>query len=156
MRLRVEVVVLCCAVAVGCGGHSSNAGKGPSAARTSKAEAGRVHRADLLAYLEIARASGTLRAKTAAAALGRAPAIANRTQIVDAAKTVLKVRPHDSGLITARGRMLAALKAALAARDDRRSQRAAAMGAIQATDGINRLLRHYAARNPDVQALIPD
>jgi uncharacterized Ntn-hydrolase superfamily protein len=52
--------------------------------------------------------------------------------------------------------MLAALKAALAARDDRRSQRAAAIGAIQATDSVNRLLRRFAARNPDVQALVPD
>ena len=42
------------------------------------------------------------------------------------------------------------------ARGDRRSQRAAAIDALKATDGINRQLETYAARHPDVQALVPD
>jgi hypothetical protein len=52
--------------------------------------------------------------------------------------------------------MRAALAAALAARHDRRSQRAAAIDALKATDAINKRLETYAARHPDVQALVPD
>jgi hypothetical protein len=106
--------------------------------------------------LEIARASGTLRTNAAAAARGRVPRITDLAAIAAAAQTLVELRPHDRGLITARGRMRIALEAALAARSDRRSQHSAAIGALQATDEINSQLRHYAARHRDVQALIPD
>jgi len=52
--------------------------------------------------------------------------------------------------------MQAALAAALAASRDRGSQRAAAIGALKTTDAINKQLEAYAARHPDVQALVPD
>jgi len=152
------VVVVCCVLTLGCGGHRSS---GPTdrsggAKQTSQPEQRRAHEADNLAYLEIARASGTLRTNAAAAALGRAPRIANLPAIAAATQTVLQLQPRDSGLITARKRMRAALDAALAARGDRRSQRAAAIDALKATDGINRQLETYAARHPDVQTLVPD
>jgi hypothetical protein len=158
VRLAVGVVVVCCALTLGCGGHRSSGRTDGSGGvqQTSQAEQRRAHEADNLAYLEIARASGTLRANAAATALGRAPRIANLPAIAAAAKTLLQVQPRDSGLITTRGRMRAALAAALAARGDRRSQRAAAIEALKATDAINRQLETYAARHPDVQALVPD
>lgn len=52
--------------------------------------------------------------------------------------------------------MHAALDAALAARGDRRSQHAAAVAALRATDSVNAQLRRYASRHPEVQAMIPD
>jgi hypothetical protein len=152
------VVVVCCVLTLGCGGHRSSGRTqgGGGATQTSQAEQGRAHEADNLAYLEIARASGTLRANAAAAALGRAPRIANLPAIAAAAKTVHQVQPRDNGLIRARARTCAALAAALAARRDRRSQRAAAIDALKATDAINKRLGTYAARHPEVQALVPD
>lgn len=145
-----------CALAVGCGGHGSGNGKHGVTPRTSRAEQRRVHEANNLAYLEIARASGALRANTAAAALGRVPRITDRPAIAAAETTLLQIHPHDSDLVVARTRMQAALKAALAAHGDRRSQRAAAIAALRATDAINKQLQAYAARNPDVQSLVPD
>lgn len=145
-----------CALAAGCGGHSPAGHRQGGAARTSQAERRRIHEADNLAYLEIARASGVLRANTAAAALGRARRIADRSAVAAAAGTLPQVHPHDSGLIAARAKMRGALAAALAARRDGRSQRAAAIDALKATDAINKQLHAYAARHPDVQALVPD
>jgi hypothetical protein len=52
--------------------------------------------------------------------------------------------------------MRATLKAALAAGRDHRSQRAAATDALNATSAINKQLEAYAARHPEVQALVPD
>jgi hypothetical protein len=147
VRLGLAVGSLCCLVAVGCGGHGSRA-------RTERSNT--AHQADNLAYVEIARASGTLRANAAATALGHSRRIANLAAISAASQTVLRVRPSDSGLLALRGSMRAALSAALAARRDPRSQHTAALAALKATDTINGRLRLYATRHPDVRALVPD
>jgi len=150
--------VLCCASALGCGGHGSavRARHGTPTVRTSQDEQPASPSADSLAFVEIARASGTLRTGSAAAALGRARHIANLSAIAAAARTVLGVQPRDPGLIALRESIHAALSAALAARPDRRSQHAAAVAALSATDSVNAQLRRYASRHPEVQALVPD
>jgi hypothetical protein len=161
VRYRVALCVLCCASSVGCGGPVSSVRKSRSTAvaRASQGEQPRspgTGKRDDLAFVEIARASGTLRTNVAAAALGRARRIANLPAIAAAAQTLREVRPRDRGLTALRGRMRAALEAALAAHPDPRSQHAAAIAALKATDAVNGQLRRYASRHPEVQALIPD
>jgi hypothetical protein len=106
--------------------------------------------------VQIARASGTLRTNAAATALGRGQRIANPSAIASAAQLLHDVRPRDRRLMAIALRMRAALAAALKARPDRAAQRGAAIAALRATDTINLELRHYAARHPELQALIPD
>jgi hypothetical protein len=48
------------------------------------------------------------------------------------------------------------LNNALTAGPSAASQHAAAVAALKATEAINRELRRYAARHPELQALVPD
>src|SRR5437588_5185727 len=119
----VALLAACCALGFGCGGgahhHSS------TAARASESEGRQAANADELAYVELARASGTLRTNAAAAALGRARRIADHPAISAQAKAVSDARPRDALLRTVQRETEHALKAALAANPDRRAQRAA-------------------------------
>jgi hypothetical protein len=148
VRIAVAVAVLSSLLAVGCG---SNGAKRRGAQPSPRASS-----ADELAYVQIARASGTLRTNAAAAALGRAVRIANPAAIASAAQLVRDVRPRNQSLMALALRMHEAMASALRAGHDRRAQRSAAMAALKATDNINLGLRHYAARHPELRALIPD
>src|SRR5256885_7837417 len=113
----VALLAVCSALGFGWGGgaqlHSS------TAARASESEGRQAANADELAYVELARASGTLRTNAAAAALGRARRIADHLAISGQVKAVLNARPRDALLRTAQRETEHALKAAPAANPDR-------------------------------------
>jgi hypothetical protein len=132
---------------VGCGsGH----------ARRAQSPAERPVSGDGLAYLAIARASAALRMSAAPAAVGKALRIANRPSLTTAARSLVAVHTRDARLLRALADARAALASVTSVRSDRRSQHAAALRAIAATDRINRYLRLYAARHPELQSLVPD
>jgi hypothetical protein len=134
--------------ALGCGGKrasSSSPDNAPSVASS-----------DTLAYLAIARASGALRASAALAAVGKAPSLENRSMLATAGQALSAVHPRDRNLTALEQTTRQAIDAALSAHQDRSSQHAAAVAAMSATDSINRRLRRYAKRHPELQALVPD
>lgn len=149
------------AVLAGCGASGgSDRGEGartPRGVRTAAAAtSGQALTPDTVAYIEIARASGTLRGSAAATAVAHTQHLAGRAAAASAARRVAMLRPGDAGLATLQRATRSALAAALAAGRDPRSQRAAALAAVSATDMINRGLRRYAARRPQLLALVPD
>jgi hypothetical protein len=108
------------------------------------------------AFVEIARASGALRAGTAAVALGQARRISGRGEIASAVRLVAGLRPRDRQLSRLKRQIEVALRAVLAGRSDPRSERAAAKAALGATTRINGALRRYADRHPSLAQVIPD
>ena len=140
MRLRVGALAMCSLLALGCGGHQPP----------------KRHFSDDLAYLEIARASASLRAGVVSVAVGHARRISKQPELASAAGLVRRLRPRDGDLITARQTTQEALHAALSAPLDPHSQRSVARAVVHSTELINRRLRSYAADHPSVQSLIPD
>jgi hypothetical protein len=143
-------------VLAGCGGSSS---KGPStSARGPEHHSAAPHLpvVDQDAFVEIARASGALRAGTAAVALGKARQITGRGEIESAVGLVEGLRPRDGQLSRLKRQIDVALRALLTARSDPRSERAAAKTALGATTRINGGLRRYADRHPSLAQVIPD
>jgi hypothetical protein len=150
------------AVIVGCGGSGSKGAlSGPELTTATRGEgkqstAPRLPRADEDAFIVIARASGSLRAGTAAVALGKAERISGRASMANARVLVADIRPRDAQLARLGRQIDQALRSALMAAVDPRSQRAAAKAALAATDAVNRGLRRYADRHPAVALLVPD
>jgi hypothetical protein len=156
--VRALTIVLGGAIVLAaCGGFSS---KRPT---TTSARAAGNHSAapqlavvDQNAFVEIAQASGELRAGTAAVALGKSRRISGRGEIATAVRLVAGLRPGDRQLLRLKREIDAALRAVLAARSDSRSERAAAKAALGATTRINGGLRGYADRHPSLAQVIPD
>src|ERR1700736_2037246 len=98
--VRALTIVLGSAVVLaGCAGSSSNR-PSPSSARGAEHHraAPQLPVADQNAFVEIARASGELRAGTAAVALGKARRISGRREIAGAVRLVAGLRPRDRQL----------------------------------------------------------
>jgi hypothetical protein len=108
------------------------------------------------AFVGIARASGELRAGTAAVAIGTARRVSGRGEIAGARKLVAGLRPRDRQLSQLKRQIDAALRALLAAPSDPRAERGAAKAALAATIRINRGLHRYADRHPALAQAIPD
>lgn len=156
IRRGATTAALCGVLAVvggigGCGGSNHHT----TTQRTDRHAAPRLT-GDDLAYLAIARASGTVRANVAATALGRARRISDLAAMRAAATTVAHLRPSASSLIAAQRSIATALTQALSAGPNRGAQRAAAASALHTTDDVNAKLRLYAAAHPVVQTLVPD
>jgi hypothetical protein len=156
--VRALMIVLGGAIVLsGCGGSSP---KRPATTSAGGAEhrstAPRLSVADENAFVEIARASGELRAGTAAVALGKTRRISGRGEMASAIRLVAGLRPRDRRLSRLKRQIDAALRAVLAARSDPRSERGAAKAAIGATTRINGGLRRYADRHPSLVQVIPD
>ncbi|GAC1436109.1 MAG: hypothetical protein NVSMB51_06760 [Solirubrobacteraceae bacterium] len=145
MRRTAAICVGLCCLLGACGG-----------AKTKPDAPLRTPAADKLAYLELARASGVLRASAAATALGQARQLGARDSLVAAEGLVAGLRPADRLLRELRGTVGRELAAALAASSGSSAQRVAARRATTATDAINSQLRRYAARRPQLATLIPD
>jgi hypothetical protein len=157
MRAAVLCVVLSSLALVACGSnHSSHSGSSASAAQSGSGGAPRALPPDVVAYIEIARASGALRGSAAAAALGHATHLSNAAALASFVPRVAGLRPTDVKLAALRDTMRSALGAALAAGRGRAAQQAAAGAAVRATDAVNRALRGYAAKHPQLASLIPD
>jgi hypothetical protein len=159
MRAMTMGAVLISVALVGCGSHHSTqrgGSRSTSAATSDSGAAARKLPADIVAYVEIARASGSLRSSAARAALGRSPRLGDTAGVAAFVPQVAKLRPSDGGLTVLRDMTRSALEAALSAGTSRGAQRAAAVAAVRATDTINRGLRRYAARHPKLAGLIPD
>jgi hypothetical protein len=154
----VGVVLISLAV-VACGSDRSSERGGSRAASAAKSDPGAAPRKlppDVVAYIEMARASGSLRGSAARAALGQALRLGDTAAVAAFVPRVVKLRPSDGGLVVLREMTRSALEAALSAGPSRGTQRAAAVAAVRATDAINRGLRRYAARHPQLASLIPD
>jgi hypothetical protein len=153
----LTIVVGGAIVLAGCAGSSSNH---PTTSSAHGAEhhgaAPHLPVADQNAFVEIARASGELRAGTAAVALGKARRISGRREIAGAVRLVAGLRPRDRQLARLKRQIDAALRAVLAAHSDPRSERGAAKAALGATTRINGGLRRYADRHPSLAQVIPD
>jgi hypothetical protein len=148
---RTAVALMLGTVIAGCGGSSHRSS-------TSKAgdQAAKAPTADESAFVEIARASGSLRGAAAPVAVGKAARLGGRTSMQSARRLVATIRPKDAKLAQLKSQIIDALRAALAARADASSQRRAAKTAMVATDAINRSLRKYAQHHPGLAQLIPD
>jgi hypothetical protein len=159
MRAMIMGVVLISLALVACGSHHSSergGSRSTSAANSNSGAAPPKLSPDVAAYIEIARASGSLRSSAARAALGQAVRLANTAAVATFVPLVAKLRPRDGGLVVLREMTRSALEAALGAGTSRGAQRAAAVAAVRATDAINRGLRRYAAHHPQLASLIPD
>jgi hypothetical protein len=158
MRTMILGVALISLALVACGSHNASERGGSRSASATKSDSGTPGELppDVVAYIEIARASGSLRGSAARAALGQALRLGDTAGLAAFVPRVTKLRPSDGGLIALREMTRSALVAALAARTSRGAQRAAAVAAVRATDAINRGLQRYAARHPQLANLIPD
>jgi hypothetical protein len=155
--VRALTIVLGGAVVLaGCAGSSNHPTTSSAHSAEHHGAAPRLPVADQNAFVEIARASGELRAGTAAVALGKARRISGRREIAGAVRLVAGLRPRDRQLARLKRQIDAALRAVLAAHSDPRSERRAAKAALGATTRINRGLRRYADRHPSLAQVIPD
>jgi hypothetical protein len=155
--VRALTIVLGGAIVLaGCGGSFSERLTTSARGAEHHSAARQLSVVDQDAFVEIARASGELRAGTAAVALGKAQRISGRGEIASAIRLVAGLRPRDGQLSRLKRQIDVALRAVLAARSDPRSERAAAKAALGATTRINGGLRRYADRHPSLAQVIPD
>jgi hypothetical protein len=153
----LAIAPIAAVVLAGCGGHSST-----RSTTTSERDAGQHSAAPQLpvvdrdAFVGIARASGELRAGTAAVAIGKAQRISGRGQIASARRMVAGLRPRDGQLLQLKRQIDVALRDLLAASSDPRTESGAAKAALAATTRINRGLHSYADRHPSLALAIPD
>ena len=157
-RVRaLGTALMAATVIAGCGGNSANQSSTASVRETTQRPAPEpLPAVDRDAFVEIARASGALRAGTAAVAIGAAQRISGRDQIASARRLVAGLRPRDRQLARLKGQIDVALGALLGAPADAGSQRDAAKAALAATTRINRGLHSYANRHPSLALAIPD
>jgi hypothetical protein len=155
--VRALTVVLGGAIVLaGCGGSSSKHPTASARAAEHHSAAPQLPVVDQDAFVGIARASGALRAGTAAVALGKAGRISGRGEIASAVRLVAGLRPRDRQLLRLKRQIDVALRAVFSARSDPSSERGAAKAALGATTRINSGLRRYADRHPSLAQVIPD
>jgi hypothetical protein len=150
-----------CACALLLGGCSSGGGSGkpprePQEHSDRSSGLTRIPVADREAFLELANASGALRAAAAPVALGhaaRAPALG---ALAHARSRVSALRPRDPSLARLQTTLLAALPSAHAFQRPGKPKRQLAQRAIADTDHINTGLRAYAREHPAIGGLVPD
>lgn len=110
---------------------------------------------DRQAFIELATASGTLRAAGAPIALGRTAQRASLQALAVTQPRIAALRPRDPTLRQTRSLLLAALVKARGLRQ-KSPTRADGRRAIRDTDRLNRALRSYAQTHPAVGGLVPD
>jgi hypothetical protein len=106
MRTMILGVALISLALVACGSHNASERGGSRSASATKSDSGTPGELppDVVAYIEIARASGSLRGSAARAALGQALRLGDTAGLAAFVPRVTKLRPSDGGLIALRDR----------------------------------------------------
>ena len=165
MTLVAVVLVLLAGTLWGCGSDhpSSRTARAPDSAQRGRGERGeseegegealrRLPARDRLAYFHLATAAGVLSEDASVRIASQTTPARRRERLAELRKQVVGLRPADPLLRALRGRLLALIDRASAARAGQRS------ASSQLTDAIAiiRELEQYARQHPAVTALIPD
>lgn len=150
----IALTVLALATAAGCGGSDKSKDAAKTAGTTRTAPGAEtppppLARADRLAYAEIDRSSGALRAAAVPVAYGSASRIVVADRLNAAAGALSRARPRNALLARLRASLLAALRRATSrvALNDAKAK-GIARKAIAEADRIDAGLRRYAASHP--------
>jgi hypothetical protein len=168
---RVLVILLLSLFAVtlaaGCGGGSHDQGgehretdsgepSGEEGDQAQSAALERIPQSDRDAFLQLATAIGTLRARAAPVAVGSADRLGPAAPIVAARAQVLALRPTDAALVQVRKQLIPVLRRFAGAPLSGTAARRAARSAIAAADRIEAGLRRYSRTQPAIGGVIPD
>jgi hypothetical protein len=144
----------------GCGGGShkeSGEGQGGGEVDQAQAEAlNNIPEADRTAFLQLATAIGTLRARAAPVAVGTASHLTSPAGLLAARSLVSRLTPTDRELARLRDRLVPVLTRFAKAPISGSASRRAARAAIDHADRIEAGLRSYAQRTPAIGGAIPD
>lgn len=164
-RVLVALPLLLTAITLvgGCGGGSSDqggahggAGSAEEGGQAQSAALDKIPQSDREAFLQLATAIGTLRARAAPVAVGSVARLGPAATIVAARAQVSALRPADASMVQVRQELIPVLKHFSQAPVAGASARSAARSAIAAADRIEARLRSYSRRQPAIGGLIPD
>jgi hypothetical protein len=143
-------------LAAGCGSSSDKKSTAPKAPASAEQPPPALPSGDRVAFAELARSSGVLRAAAVPVAYGSASRIVVVPRLDAAASAVRKTRPRSAALRRLRARTLAALRLATSPGALRQpTSKRIASRAIAAADRIDAGLRGYAGSNPAANDLLP-
>jgi hypothetical protein len=168
---RVLVILLLSLFAVtlaaGCGGGSHDQGgehretdsgepSGEEGDQARSAALERIPQSDRDAFLQLATAIGTLRARAAPVAVGSTDRLGPAAPIVAARGQVVALHPTDAALVQVRQGLIPALSRFARAPLSGATARRAARSAIADADRIEAGLRRYSRTQPAIGGVIPD
>jgi hypothetical protein len=150
----------------GCGGSGGKSGEqheadtgeqgGDRGEGEGSAALDKIPQGDRDAFIQLATAIGTLRARAAPVAVGQVDQLGPAAPIVAARGQVVALHPTDAGLLSVRRRLIPALGRFAEAPLSGLAARRAARVAIASADRIEAGLRRYSRTQPAIGGVIPD
>jgi hypothetical protein len=144
----------------GCGGgsHKENGegGGGEEVDQAREEALNQIPEADRTAFLQLASAIGTVRARAAPVVVGTASHLTSPAALLAARSQVSRLQPVDQELARLRGQLIPVVTRFARAPISGAASRRAARAAIDRADRIEAGLRSYAQRTPAIGGAIPD
>jgi hypothetical protein len=154
----VLVIAAAGAPLTGCGGGSGkDTGEaGEEGEQQQEKALAKIPEADQTAFIKLATAIGTLRARAAPVAVGKSDHLVSAASLRAARSRIADLKPRDQRLARLRDQLLPVLTRFSRAPTSGSGARRAARGAIADADRIEAGLRSYTQTRPAIGGLIPD